>query len=131
MNEEKIKNAWDKINPNEEKKQRIMRKIYEAQSQHKRGFSTKVSLIVAIVASLTITTVFFAEPIWRYLETRIVKGGTYIDHFIVREYGDERIFDISGLPEMSEVPIVVEVEGEQLMLIDSRKRAYHQSCKWE
>jgi len=60
MDNEKIKNAWDKLNPNEERKQSIMNKIQENmqenQNPRKRRISGRTVLIAAIIAALTITT---------------------------------------------------------------------------
>ena len=58
MNNEKIKDAWDKLNPNEESKQRILTKIHGGKNRHKGRFSRKVLLIAAAITALTITTVF-------------------------------------------------------------------------
>jgi len=121
MIDENIKNAWDKINPSEAEKQRIMGKIYEAENQSNRKVGIRSVLIAAVIAVLAMTTAF-AAPVWRYLETRIIQGSVYTHsgHFIVREYDGERVFDISGIPEVGAAPTVVEVDGDRLTLYDPR-----------
>ena len=57
MSNNKIKVAWDKLNPNEENIQRILTKIHDDKNRRK-GFSRKVLFIAAAITALTITTVF-------------------------------------------------------------------------
>ncbi|MCL2518231.1 MAG: DUF4179 domain-containing protein [Oscillospiraceae bacterium] len=63
MKNEKIINAWDKINSSEETKQQIYYEIMQKQVQPKKQVITfKPILVMAIVAALFVTTVFAAVP---------------------------------------------------------------------
>jgi len=57
MNNEKFKDAWNKLNPDEESRQRILGRIENKQKQPKGRISTKMLLIAAVITILSVTTV--------------------------------------------------------------------------
>lgn len=84
----------------------------------KKTKKLSVAIAAAAIAVMLIPVgVFAAGPIWRYLETRIIAGEGYVNHFSVAETDDGYISSLH-MDFDAEGPIVAEIEGETVVLLD-------------
>jgi len=83
-----------------------------------RTFRKPLVAAVVALAVLSVSAVAFAGPIWRQIETRIVQGEQYVEHFAIYESADGYTMGTMHIDHNASVPIVVEVEGELQVLSD-------------
>jgi len=100
-----------------------------------KRFKRPIALIAALVAVLSLSVVAFGDTIWNYIEVRIVQGEEHVNHLRMMTgptttgYDEERgavtsqsIFMIeSDIDRDAEGPIVIEVDGRQMVLQDAHQ----------
>ena len=83
---------------------------------NKRIIKPSIAIAAVLIATLSLSVVAFGEPVWRYLQTRIVEGGQYVEDFFLKESDDG--FIRGGMTPAEDLEdggigrLVVEVEGE-------------------
>ncbi|MCL2575821.1 MAG: hypothetical protein FWE33_05245 [Defluviitaleaceae bacterium] len=95
----------------------------ERADMKERKFKKPVVLAAAVIAAIMLPVVALAAgPIWRYLETRVLQGEEYINHFAVRDLGDGvAVSEIEFNENANGIrgPIRVEIEGREHTLLDT------------
>jgi len=88
--------------------------------KNKRMIKPSIAIAAALIATLSLSVVAFGEPVWRYLQTRVVEGEQYITDYFLKESADGYLVAGSMTPAegFEDGRIVVEIEGELHVLRD-------------
>jgi len=81
--------------------------------KNKRMIKPSIAIAAALIATLSLSVVAFGEPIWRYLQTRVVEGEQYVTDFFLKESDDGFVMGgLTPLEGFEDGRVVIEVEGE-------------------
>jgi hypothetical protein len=99
---------------------RIKYKLSEEEYRMKRkNFKIPSVAAVALIAVFSLSVVAFAaQPVWQYVQTRIIEGQQYVEDFTVMKSDDEDIMSLTSTGNGDMGRVVVEIDGEQKVLSD-------------
>ena len=84
-----------------------------------RKLKKPIAVAAALILVLSMSAFAFGEPVWRYLETRIIQGEQYVHYFAAWEAAPYTSMIQMTIDPNAQGPIVVEIDGAIVLLQDA------------
>jgi len=121
------------LNSPEEPSPELLHKLKKGEDhpmKNRKFVKPSMAVVAALIAALSISVVAFAAApvVWRYLDTRVIQGEGFVNHFSVRvaEVADDEELSIFQIEIDSEAlaaadggAVIVEIDGESMVILDN------------